>query len=104
MTLLVVVLGAAAYAGALPLYLLFRVSRPALALGTASEAITALNAQLTRRDSALHQTVRIVHALARAAAPPPDSLALARRLVRAGHEALHIPPGAPIPPPPPGEP
>ena len=56
MTLLVVVLGAGVYAGALPLYLLFRVSRPALALGAASEAITALNAQLTRRDSALLQT------------------------------------------------
>jgi len=99
MTLLVVVLGAAAYAGALPLYLLFRVSRPALALGAASEAITALNAQLTRRDSALHQTVRIVHALAPVASPRPDSLALARRLLVAGHEPLHIPPDAPIPSP-----
>jgi len=99
MTLLVVVLGAAAYAGALPLYLLFRVSRPALALGAASEAITTLNAQLTWRDSALHQTVRIVHALARAASPRPDSLALARRLLVAGHEPLHIPPDAPIPSP-----
>jgi len=99
MTLLVVVLGAAAYAGALPLYLLFRVSRPALALGAASEAITTLNAQLTWRDSALHQTVRIVHALARAASPRPDSLALARRLLVAGHEPLHVPPDAPIPSP-----
>ena len=99
MTLLVVVLGAAAYAGALPLYLLFRVSRPALALGAASEAITALNAQLMRRDSALHQTVRIVHALARAASPRPDSLALARHLLVAGHEPLDVPPDAPIPPP-----
>jgi len=95
----VVVLGAAAYAGALPLYLLFRVSRPALALGAASEAITTLNAQLTWRDSALHQTVRIVHALARAASPRPDSLALARRLLVAGHEPLHVPPDAPIPSP-----
>ena len=99
MTLLVVVLGAAAYAGALPLYLLFRVSRPALALGAATEAITTLNAQLTWRDSALHQTVRIVHALARAASPRPDSLALARRLLVAGHEPLHVPPDAPIPSP-----
>src|SRR2546430_1279117 len=99
MTLLVVVLGAAAYAGALPLYLLFRVSRPALALGAASEAITTLNAQLTWRDSALHQAVRIVHALARAASPRPDSLALARRLLVAGHEPLHVPPDAPIPSP-----
>src|SRR5207248_5101636 len=103
MTLLVVVLGAAAYAGALPLYLLFRVSRPALALGAATEAITTLNAQLTWRDSALHQTVRIVHALARAASPRPDSLALARRLLAAGHEPLHIPPDAPFPSPRQGE-
>ena len=99
MTLLVVILGAAAYAGALPLYLLFRVSRPALALGAATEAITTLNAQLTWRDSALHQTVRIVHALAPVASPRPDSLALARRLLVAGHEPLHIPPDAPIPSP-----
>ena len=98
MTLLVVVLGAAVYAGALPLYLLFRVSRPALALGAASEAITALNAQLMRRDSALHQIVRIVHALAPAASPPVDSLSLARRLLVVGHEPFHIPPDAPIPP------
>jgi len=98
MTLLVVVLGAAVYAGALPLYLLFRVSRPALALGAASEAITALNAQLTRRDSALLQTVRVVHALARTGSPRADSLALARRLLVAGHEPLHVPTDAPIPP------
>src|SRR5436305_1488063 len=71
----------------------------ALALGGASEAITALNAQLMRRDSALHQTVRIVHALARAASPRPDSLALARHLLVAGHEPLDVPPDAPIPPP-----
>jgi len=87
MTLLLVVLSAGVYAGALPLYLLFRVSRPALALGAATEATTSLNAQLMRRDSALHQTVRIVHALARAASPRVDSLALARRLLVAGRRA-----------------
>src|SRR5690348_17719916 len=81
MTLLVVVLGAGVYAGALPLYLLFRVSRPALALGAATEAITTLNAQLMRRDSALHEAVRIVHALARTSSRTVDSLALARRLL-----------------------
>src|SRR5436305_500432 len=98
MTLLVVVLGAGVYAGALPLYLLFRVGRPAPAVGAASEAITALNAQLTRRDSALLQTVRVVHALARTGSPRADSLALARRLLVAGHEPLHVPTDAPIPP------
>jgi len=98
MTLLLVVLSAGVYAGALPLYLLFRVSRPALALGAATEATTTLNAQLMRRDSALHQTVRIVHALARAASPRVDSLALARRLLVAGREPLHTPPDALMPP------
>ena len=98
MTLLLVVLSAGVYAGALPLYLLFRVSRPALALGAATEATTSLNAQLMRRDSALHQTVRIVHALARAASPRVDSLALARRLLVAGREPLHTPPDALMPP------
>src|SRR2546430_13343009 len=99
MTLLVVVLGAAACAGALPLYLLFRVSRPALALGAASEAITALNAQLMRRDSALHQTLPIVPAPPPPASPPPPSLALARHPLPAGHEPPHGPPDAPVPPP-----
>ena len=98
MTLLLVVLRAGVYAGALPLHLLFRVSRPALALGAATEATTTLNAQLMRRDSALHQTVRIVHALARAASPRVDSLALARRLLVAGREPLHTPPDALMPP------
>src|SRR5437763_16661121 len=98
MTLLVVVLGAGGYGGALPLCPLFRGSRPAPALGAASEAITALNAQLTRRDSALLQTVRGVHALARTGSPRADSLALARRLLVAGHEPLHVPTGAPSPP------
>jgi signal transduction histidine kinase/CheY-like chemotaxis protein len=98
MTLLVVVLGAGVYAGALPLYLLFRVSRPALALGAATEAITTLNAQLMRRDSALHEAVRIVHALARTSSRPVDSLALARRLLGSAGGPLQTPPDAAIPP------
>jgi signal transduction histidine kinase/CheY-like chemotaxis protein len=98
MTLLVVVLAAGVYAGALPLYLLFRVSRPALALGAATEAITTLNAQLMRRDSALHEAVRIVHALARASSPTADSLALARRLLGSARGPLQTPPDASIPP------
>src|SRR5207237_463880 len=52
----------------------------------------------TRRDSALLQTVRVVHALARTGSPRADSLALARRLLVAGHEPLHVPTDAPIPP------
>ena len=97
MTLLLVVLAAGVYAGALPLYLLFRVSRPALALGAATEAITTLNTRLTQRDSALHQAIRIVHALAARSAPRPDSLALARRLLEVGRTPLGALPDAPIP-------
>ena len=98
MTLLLVVLSAGVYVGALPLYLLYRVSRPALALGAATEAITTLNAQLMRRDSALHQAVRIVHALARASSRTVDSLALARRLLGSAGGPLQTPPDAAIPP------
>ena len=43
-TLLGVALGAGLYAAALPVYLFFRVSRPALALGAATQAITTLSA------------------------------------------------------------
>jgi len=49
MTLLVVVLGAGVYAGTLPLYLFFKVSRPALALGAATEAIAAVGADVAQR-------------------------------------------------------
>lgn len=97
MTLLVIVLGAGVYAGALPLYLLFRVSRPALALGAASEALTTVNAELTQRDSALRRTLRIVRALARGASRTPDSLALARRLLTVGRATFVVPPDAPFP-------
>src|SRR4029077_17103733 len=55
MTLLVVVLGAGGYAGTLPLYLFFKVSRPALALGAATEAIAAVGADVAHRDSALDE-------------------------------------------------
>jgi len=54
-TLLAVALAAGAYAAALPVYLFFRVSRPALALGAATEAITTVSAAFARRDSALNR-------------------------------------------------
>ena len=97
MTLLLVVVVAGVYAGALPLYLLFRVSRPALALGAASEALTAVNVAVTQRDSALRRTLRIVRALARGASRAPDSLALARRLLVMARVPLSVPPDAPFP-------
>src|SRR5207237_6619614 len=70
----------------------------AQALGAARHAIPTLDAQLMRRDSALLQTARVVPALARTGSPGGDSLALARRLLVAGHEPLHVPTDAPIPP------
>ena len=97
MTLLVVILGAGVYAGALPLYLLFRVSRPALALGAASEALTAVNVELTQRDSALRRTLHIVRALAGGASRAPDSVTLARRLLAVGRAPFAVPADAPFP-------
>src|SRR2546430_9228616 len=51
-TLIAVALAAGADAAAPPLYLFFRVSRPPLALGAATEAITTVSAVFARRDSA----------------------------------------------------
>ncbi|HZH81274.1 MAG TPA: hypothetical protein VFD68_08205, partial [Gemmatimonadales bacterium] len=59
-TLLAVALAAGVYTAALPLYLYFRVSRPALALGAATETITIAGENLARRDSALDQVLVIV--------------------------------------------
>src|SRR5690242_1564471 len=96
-TLLLVTLGAGAYAAALPLHLFFRVSRPALALGAATEAITLLGEDLARRDSALDQVLAIAHTLARSPAPARDSLKLAHRLLARGGQPVHLAANAPIP-------
>lgn len=96
-TLLVVALAAAAYAAALPLYLFFRVSRPALALGAATEAITTVGEDLARRDSALDQVLAIARNLARSLSPNGDSLQLAHRLLLRGGRRAQVAPDAPIP-------
>ncbi|HET7296062.1 MAG TPA: HAMP domain-containing protein, partial [Gemmatimonadales bacterium] len=96
-TLLVVALAAGAYAAALPLYLFFRVSRPALALGAATEAISTLGEDLARRDSALDQVLAIVRSLARRAAPSADSLRLAHRLMSQGERHVQLASDAPVP-------
>src|SRR5207253_9607358 len=80
-TLLAVALAAGVYTAALPLYLYFRVSRPALALGAATETITTVGEDLARRDSALDQVLALVRVLGRTAPPPGDSLALVHRLL-----------------------
>jgi len=97
-TLLAVALLAGVYASALPVYLFFRVSRPALDLGAATEAVTRLGDELARRDSALDRAVALARTLSRAPAPPADSLALARRLLELGRVPLTLRPNATIAP------
>ncbi len=96
-TLLAVALGAGAYAAALPVYLFFRVSRPALALGAATEAITTVSAVFARRDSALNRAVAIVRDLTHRPRPSADSLRLVRDLAAIGRTPLQVSGGAAIP-------
>ncbi len=96
-TLLAVVLGAGVYAAALPLYLFFRVSRPALALGTATEAITTAGAVFARRDSVLNRAVAIVRDFTRRPGLSVDSLKLVHDLVALGRTPLQVSASAAIP-------
>ena len=96
-TLLAVALAAGAYAAALPVYLFFRVSRPALALGAATEAITTVSAVFARRDSALNRAVAIVRDLTRRPRPSADSLRLAHDLAAIGRTPLRVSAGAATP-------
>ncbi len=96
-TLLAVALAAGAYAAALPVYLFFRVSRPALALGAATEAITTVSAVFARRDSALNRAVAIVRDLTRRPRPSADSLRLVHDLTAIGRMPLQVSGGAAIP-------
>jgi len=96
-TLLAVALAAGAYAAALPVYLFFRVSRPALALGAATEAITTVSAVFARRDSALNRAVVIVRDLTRRPRPSADSLRLVHDLAAIGRTPLRVSAGAATP-------
>ena len=96
-TLLAVALAAGAYAAALPVYLFFRVSRPALALGAATEAITTASAVFARRDSALNRAVAIVRDLTRRPRPSADSLRLVHDLAAIGRTPLRVSAGAATP-------
>lgn len=96
-TLLAVALAAGAYTAALPLYLYFRVSRPALALGAATETITMVGENLAQRDSALDQVLAIVRVLGRRSSPTADSVVLARRLLTIGRSPMELATDAPIP-------
>ena len=96
-TLLAVALAAGAYAAALPVYLFFRVSRPALALGAATEAITTASAAFARRDSALNRAVAMLHDLTRRPKPATDSLRLVHDLAALGRAPLQVSASAAIP-------
>src|SRR6266566_3920511 len=98
MTLLVVVLGAGVYAGTLPLYLFFKVSRPALALGQATEAIAAVGVDVVRRDSALDHAVAMLRELEARPTVSSASLGAARPLLELGRAPLGVPAGAAIAP------
>jgi signal transduction histidine kinase len=89
-TLLAVALAAGAYAAALPVYLFFRISRPALALGAATEAITTVSAMFARRDSALNRAVAIVRDLTRRPRLSVDSLRLVHDLAALGRTPLQV--------------
>lgn len=90
-TLLAVALAAGVYAAALPLYLFFRVSRPALALGDATEAIAAVGLEVARRDSAIHQVSAIARSIARNPTLRADSLRVAHRLMEVARTPLRVP-------------
>ncbi|PYP47924.1 MAG: hypothetical protein DMD50_02840 [Gemmatimonadetes bacterium] len=98
MTLLAVALAAGAYAGALPFFLFFRVSRPALALGAETETVAGLGQDLARRDSVLARALVMVRALARSPTPQADSVRVARRLLALGRVPLQLPPDDRVPP------
>ncbi len=98
MTLLAVALATGAYAGALPMYLFFRVSRPALALGAETETVAGLGQDLARRDSVLARALVLVRTLARSPTVPADSVRVARRLLALGRVPLQLPPDERVPP------
>jgi C4-dicarboxylate-specific signal transduction histidine kinase/ActR/RegA family two-component response regulator len=97
-TLLAGALGAAVYASALPLYMYFRVSRPALALGGTIQGIAEVGDDLAQRKLALDQALAMTRRLARRASAPADSLRGAYRLVQLARAPLAQAPQAPLAP------
>ncbi|HEU5262681.1 MAG TPA: hybrid sensor histidine kinase/response regulator [Gemmatimonadales bacterium] len=83
--LLLMMLAAALYAGALPLYLFFRVRSAAVSLGKGTEAVIALQEDLGHRDNALDRaaslTKRLVGSRER---PGGEVLGAIRRLAALG--------------------
>ena len=98
MTLLAVVLVAGLYAGVLPVYLYFRISRPALAFGAVTEAVADATENLAHRDGALDHATALVRRLVRSPTLRADSVNAAQRLLQVGETPLPAQPDAPIPP------
>ena len=93
-TLLAVALAAALYGSALPMYLYFRVSRPALALGATIEGIAEVGDALAQRKVALVEAFTMARVLARRPSVPTDSIRKAYRLVQLARTPLALPPQA----------
>lgn len=91
-TLLVLILAAGIYAGALPLILFFRVRSAAFSVGAGTEVVVALQEDLARRDNALDRatliTKRLVGARTR---PEAEQLGSLRRLaaIGSGRDSAH---------------
>ncbi|HYK81891.1 MAG TPA: ATP-binding protein [Gemmatimonadales bacterium] len=99
-TLLSVVLAAAVYAGALPVYLVVRVRAPALALGVGTSAGVMLEDELARRNDALHRAVTVVRDLVRVGGRPRAAvLETLQRLLALGGARSDTRPQADVPPP-----
>jgi C4-dicarboxylate-specific signal transduction histidine kinase len=97
-TLLAVVLVAGLYAGVLPVYLYFRISRPALAFGAVTEAVADATENLAHRDGALDHATALVRRLVRSPTLRADSVNAAQRLLQVGETPLPAQADAPIPP------
>jgi signal transduction histidine kinase len=90
-TLLAVAFAAGVYASGLPLYLYFRVSRPALALGELTAGVATVSEDLVRRDSALDQLHLLLTRLAGRPVGGSDALGVAHRLLALGQVAVEVP-------------
>jgi len=97
-TLLVLMLTAGIYAGALPLILFFRVRAAAFSLGEGTEVVVALQEDLARRDNALDRAALITKRLVGARERPgAEQLGSLRRLVAigSGRDSAHPYAGVP---------
>jgi signal transduction histidine kinase/CheY-like chemotaxis protein len=97
-TLLLMMLAAALYASALPLYLFFVVRAPAFALGEGTGAIVGLEEDLAQRNRALSEAAAIARRMVDARRPPlPDTIEIIRRLVATGSTRSSAQPYARVP-------